>query len=185
MKIPDFNHNHVLPPHLGNPTKQSDLSPYDCSIHEFCIRFATSKKRVQLLKKFIEFRKLLTYNGIIFGFQWVDGSFTQNIEVSEGRAPNDLDLVTFYGNLTSDHLLMIKTHFPEFANPILSKNRFQIDHYNVDFTYTPEITVEYTKYWIQLFTHTRSNIWKGIIKLSLNTPSEDDIALNYLNALKL
>ncbi|WP_414651656.1 DUF6932 family protein [Hafnia paralvei] len=33
--------------------------------------------------------------GLAEGFQWVDGSFTENIELIERRTPNDVDVVTF------------------------------------------------------------------------------------------
>jgi hypothetical protein len=34
--------------------------------------------------------------GIIDGFQWLDGSFLENIESLESRSPRDIDVVTFY-----------------------------------------------------------------------------------------
>ena len=42
--IPDFNYNNVLPPHLGNPTDTSKISPYKTDIMEFCKKFATSSE---------------------------------------------------------------------------------------------------------------------------------------------
>ena len=33
--IPDFNYNNVLPPHLGNPTDTSKISPYKTDIMEW------------------------------------------------------------------------------------------------------------------------------------------------------
>src|SRR6478735_7819025 len=99
MSIPDFDHNHVLPPHLGNPTNGDDLSPYKCSSLDLCLKFATSPKRIEILKGLLAFRKKLTEFGVINGFQWLDGSFLENIEISERRNPNDLDLVTFYHNI--------------------------------------------------------------------------------------
>ena len=34
--------------------------------------------------------------GIGSGFQWLDGSFLENVEMTEKRDPGDLDLVTFF-----------------------------------------------------------------------------------------
>lgn len=183
MPIPDFDHNNVIPPHLGNPTEKTHLSPYPCTIFEFCSKFATSKDRIEILKNFIEFRKLVTQNGILNGFQWLDGSFLENIEISDNRSPRDLDLVTFFNGLNLDDQSKIISNFPEFVDPVLSKNKFKLDHYPVDYGYSPDATVEMTRYWIQLFTHNRKSIWKGILRLPLNTPIDDDYALTYLNSL--
>lgn len=181
MPIPAFNYNHVLPPHLGNPTLPDHLSPYECTIIEFCQHFATNPIRVNILKNYLRFRERMNHIGIINGFQWLDGSFTENIEVSEKRPPGDLDVVTFYGGVDPSALVKV---FPEFASPMVSKATYQLDHYPVDFMYDPYVTVEYTRYWIQLFTHKKgTGLWKGILKLPINTPVEDQDALNYLNSL--
>jgi hypothetical protein len=114
--IPKFDHNNVIPPHLGNPSKREDLSPYRCTTLELCQTFGTTKERVLILKGLLEFRDRMTAFGIVQGFQWLDGSFTENIEKSEKRAPNDLDLVTFFGGLSIDDQKHIKTNFLEFTN---------------------------------------------------------------------
>lgn len=183
MPIPDFDHNHVLPPHLGNPTQKTHLSPYPCSILELCHRFATSTERIEILKGLVTFRQQMTANGVIYGFQWLDGSFLENIEVSESRPPNDIDAVTFFGGLTPADQANIRNNFPEFANPVLAKNKFKVDHYPVDYSYSPDVTVEMTRYWIQLFTHNRNSVWKGILRVPINTPIDDQHALDYLNSL--
>lgn len=183
MSIPPFDHNNVLPPHLGNPTDPTHLSPYSCTILELCHQFSTSANRIQILKNFIVFRQKMNFFGIIYGFQWLDGSFMENIEASERRPPSDLDVVTFYGGLSMDYQNNIKVNFPEFSNPTLAKDIFLLDHYGVDYSFNPDVTVEQTRYWVQLFTHNRFGIWKGILKLSLNTPIDDQNALDYLNSL--
>lgn len=183
MPIPNFDHNNVIPPFIGTPTNPNDVSPYLCSIVEFCNHFATSPQRIDILKKFLEFRGLLNQFGITQGFQWLDGSFSENIEASENRAPNDLDLVTFFGGLDQHQFQNIQQNFESFFNPSLSKQIFKLDHYPVDFCYDPYVTVESTRYWLQLFSHNRHKIWKGILRIELNTPTEDLYALNYLNSL--
>ena len=183
MPIPNFDHNNVLPPHLGNPTDRTHLSPYPCSILELCHNFSTSKHRIEILKNFILFRQRMNALGIIYGFQWLDGSFLENIEVSQSRPPRDLDVVTFFGGLTIDDQNNIRAIFPEFANPGMAKTNFSLDHYAVDYSYRPDVTVEQTRYWLQLFTHNRHGVWKGILKLSLNTPIDDQHALDFLNSI--
>jgi len=183
--IPDFDHNHVLPPHLGNPTNRTHLSPYSCTILELCHKFATSNDRIEILKGFVNFRQKMTNTGIINGFQWLDGSFLENIEVLENRQPRDLDLVTFYGTLTIAEQTIIKANFPEFIDTALAKTNYHLDHYAVDYSFKPDVTVELTRYWIQLFTHNRNGQWKGILRLPLNTNIDDQHAIDFLNVLNI
>lgn len=183
MSIPSFDHNNVLPPYKSSPVNRNDTSPYSCTILELCYRFSTSKIRIEILKNFILFRQRMNTFQIINGFQWVDGSFVENIEVSENRDPSDLDVVTFCGGLDHNKINDIRNNFPEFIDFNLSKKNYFIDHYPVDYCSDPDITVEATKYWLQLFTHNRLGIWKGMLKLSLNTPNGDKDALNYLDSL--
>ena len=166
VPIPAFDHNHVLPPHTGNPTNPMDVSPYECTIMEFCQHFATSPQRIVLLKSFIEFRLRMLDFKIQQGFQWIDGSFTENIEISGSRDPRDIDVVTFYMGLSTAQEKNIADSFQEFISPILSKRNYHLDHYPVNYGFRPDITVEATRYWIQLFSHNRDRVWKGMIKIN-------------------
>lgn len=183
--IPNFNHNHVIPPHIGNPTNRNELSPYPCDTLEFCKKFATSKERIEILKGFLSFREQINKVGIKSGFQWLNGSFTEDVETRENRPPNDLDLVTFYKGLTPSIVSNINTTFEEFKSPVLSKSKFKLDNYSVDYAYTPEATIEQTRYWLQLFSHNRLDVWKGILRIELNTPDIDKEALEFLEGLKI
>jgi len=125
----------------------------------------------------------MTKLGIVTGFQWLGGSFLQDIEREDGRSPRDLDVVTFFGGLTVAEQQDAVKAFPELVYFKLSKRNFLLDHYLVDYCYDPNVTVEQTRYWIQLFTHTRSGVWKGMLRVSLNSPNEDKVALDYLNSI--
>lgn len=184
--IPPFDHNHVLPPHIGIPTLPGHVSPYKCSISDFCKHFSTTSQRIELLKNYMEFRLRMVPFRIMLGFQWIDGSFSENIEVSEKRCPNDIDVVTFIGGKTIKEQEDIIYAFPEFGKPYESKKTYKLDHYIVDYTYNPDLTVEMTRYWIQLFCHNRSKVWKGIIQLPLPTDgNEERSMLAYLSSVKL
>lgn len=183
--IPDFDHNNVIPPHLGNPALMTDLSPYSCNTLELCQKLATTKERVEILKGLILFRQKMTQNAIIDGFQWLDGSFIENIEITEKRPPRDLDLVTFFGGLSIEEQQAKREDFIEFFNPSLAKDNYKLDHYAVDYCYRPDVTVEMTRYWIQLFTHNRLGVWKGILRLELNTTDIDKEALDFLNDIEI
>lgn len=174
--IPVFDHNLVLPPHLGDPVNPAQLSPYPCTTLDICQRLGTSPERRTILGRFLDFRERLRSEGLTNGFQWVDGSFVQDIEALEGRPPNDLDVVTVYWGYDVKFQSGLVGRFPEVANPTLSRANFSLDHYPFDAGYSPELTLDQTRYWILLFSHNRLGVWKGILKIELNTPAEDAAA---------
>ena len=176
MPIPPFDHNLVLPPHLGDPTQPSDLSPYPCTTLELCLRFGTSPERRKILGQFLDFRQRLADEGLTNGFQWLDGSFLEDIEAQEGRPPRDLDVVTVYWGYDFSFQTQLVAKFPEFADPKLAKASFALDHYPLDASYHPETTVRWTAYWISLFSHNRLAVWKGMLRVELNTTADDSAA---------
>jgi hypothetical protein len=181
--IPDFNYNLVLPPYVGKPTRKEDLSPYKCTSSELCERFATSPDRIKILKGFLSFRERLQVHGLILGYQWLDGSFLEDVELREFRPPNDLDVVTIYWNYDLPFQEELMNMFPEFVDSDLSKKNYLLDHYPFDAGESPEIAVDYSRYWIQLFSHNRDSVWKGMLQIDLNTASDDAAALNLLNSI--
>lgn len=185
--IPNFDHNHVTPPHIGDPTDKSQLSPYLSNSLEFTKHFATSPERIDILNGLLKFRKKLNDVGIIEGFQWLDGSFTENIEISEKRAPRDLDIVTLFNPniLTPIQVDDIQNNFTDFFDFEQSKINYKLDHYPFNYNLNPLFTIDYTRYWIQLFSHNRLGVWKGIIRIELNTPGFDNEASEYLSNLVL
>ena len=182
--IPPFDHNNVLPPYYnGKPSELNAQSPYECEILELCQRFGTSVTRRTILKGFIQFRLVCIAQGIK-GFQWIDGSFVENIEVIEMRDPHDIDVITFFEVKDATEESRIVTAFPEFANSKLSKFNYCVDHYPVLYNVNPMITIASTKYWTMLFSHSRRGVWKGMIQLPLyDTDDKDREALDYLNSL--
>lgn len=183
--IPDFDHNYVLPPHLGNPAlnDNNNSSPYRCTILELCERFSTSPQRIEILKGLLSFRAELTAQGVVNGFQYLDGSFLENIEVSENRPPNDIDIVTFALGLSNELQKKLIKDFPEICDVKKCKEKYQVDHYIVDYGVAPDITIELVRYWLQLFSHNRNGVWKGMLRLELNTPDIDQEALTLLEEI--
>lgn len=179
--IPDFDYNLVLPPHMGDPTSPSQVSPYPCTTLDLCQKLGTSPERRAILGKFLDFRDRLRSEGLLQGFQWLDGSFLENIEVKESRPPKDLDVVTFFWGYDDPFQRNLGAVFPEFANPTLAKASFSLDHYPVDAGFSPAFTVESTRYWSQLFSHNRLGVWKGMLKIDLNTPADDVAARHELS----
>lgn len=182
--IPAFDHNLVLPPHAGDPRLPGDLSPYPCTTVDLIRRFASTAERIVILRGFLAFRDRLTNEGLVNGYQWLDGSFLEDIERSESRPPNDLDLLTIYWGYDHAFQSGLVRQFPEFADRQLSKQNYHLDHFPVDAGYKPQVTVEQTRYWIQLFTHHRNGVWKGMLRINLNTPAEDAAALAHLGSIQ-
>lgn len=181
--IPLFDHNDVIPPHLGDPRNPSEVSPYVCTTLELCERFAYSPRRREILQGYLGFRNQLNNFNIVGGVQWIDGSFIENIESLESRSPNDIDVITIFSGLIGIDTELVNREFPHFRDPRLSKKDFYVDHYPFDAAHSPFYTVDQTKYWIQLFTHNRLGVWKGILQVPLNTPELDEQALEYLKSL--
>ena len=152
------------------------LSPYPCTTLDLCQRLGTTTERQAILGKFLNFRERLRVAGLTTGFQWLDGSFLEDIETKESRPPKDLDVVTVYWGYDLPFQVSLLASFPEVANPALSKANYSLDHYPFDAGYSPTLTLEQTRYWILLFSHNRLGVWKGLLKLELNTPTEDATA---------
>lgn len=178
--IPDFDHNLVLPPHLGDPVNSGQLSPYPCTTLDLCERFGMTAERREILCKFLDFRERLRGEGLTTGFQWLDGSFLEDVETRESRPPKDLDVVTVYWGYDRAFQTGLIARFREFSSPRLSKAAYSLDHYNFDASFDPAVTLEQTRYWILLFSHNRQGVWKGMLRIELNTPNEDALARQHL-----
>jgi hypothetical protein len=174
MPIPPYDGIlNVLPPHLGDPRNPTDLSPYSCSIVEFCDHFGTTNERVKILKGFLNLREQLLGLGIA-GFQWIGGSFVEDIENQEGRPPGDVDAVTFAAQpANSADLNAIFATRPELLDPNQTKRDFRVDHYLVPLSSPPDVIVDHTRYWCGLFSHRRDREWKGmLVAVLLGGPDE-------------
>ena len=114
------------------------------------------------------------------GFQWLDGSFLEDIERTEGRAPRDLDVVTFYLPPTMGFNATVVASRPDLIDRAAVKGAFLLDHFFVDMQSHPEAVVEHARYWTHLFSHRRDKLWKGMLRLELNTVADDATALTLL-----
>jgi hypothetical protein len=105
--IPDWLPTGVLPP--INPVSPTtvDRSPYRVTLTDLVLRFNTSSERREILTGLLSFRKALHGLGLNSGFQWLDGSFLEDIVTTDSRPPRDIDVVTFYH-------LVISLKLPEF-----------------------------------------------------------------------
>lgn len=181
--IPPFNASMVLPPFYGaTPTNRAGMSPYQTSMSEIVQRFATSKGRVAILEGLLAYRKEMAKIGLVDGFQWIDGSFVEDIETSQEREPNDIDIVTFAipGVDKANFRSWFASNMDLF-NPAKTKILYKCDAYFVDMLKPPHLLVNDTRYWFGLFGHQRTTtLWKGMLEVSL--VSDDAAATTYINS---
>jgi hypothetical protein len=177
FSIPDWTVEGFIPPHNPVSPASVDRSPYRVGMVDFILRYSTSANRRRILEGFLNFRQALQNLDLTQGFQWVDGSFLEDVEHLEHRSPNDLDVVTFAhlpGGL--DQRSLFNQDFNLFT-PHQSKSLYLVDSYFVQLNnVSAEYLVERSRYWYSMWSHRRSGQWKGYIELDLN-PINDQIAL--------
>ena len=116
--------------------------------------------------------------GLVSGFQWLSGSFLEDIETIEKRDPRDIDVVTFFHRPAT---LKDDTQWQTFVQSNVSllvdtpgvKAKYKCDAYFVDLDTAPQSVVRQTRYWFGLFSHRRGGLWKGLLQVSLGATAAD------------
>jgi hypothetical protein len=116
------------------------------------------------------------------GFQWLDGSFLEHVEVTEGRAPNDVDLVTFYRLPVGLSQLQLAATAGAVLDRDSAKAAFRVDGYLVHLGMPAERLARQTAYWYSVWSHRRNQLWKGFVQVDL-APAEDSAAAATLASL--
>ena len=178
MGLPAFTQSGVLPPYVGSdPTQPGGRSPYSASLTQLVTRLGTSPQRRGILRGDLDHRAGLIAAALV-GFQWLDGSFAEDIEATQGRPPNDIDVVTFFArpsNLThqNEWSAFVQAN-SSLLLPSNAKAHFKTDPYFVDIGFGPTYVIEQTAYWLSLFSHQRTTgIWKGMIQVGLDAQQDD------------
>ncbi|MCP3065779.1 hypothetical protein LXT21_44135 [Myxococcus sp. K38C18041901] len=188
-RVPDHNGDGIIPPYsAADPAVPGSRSPYSTEWDEVIQRFATSDRRVEILLGLVAYREAIRGIGIVDGFQWLTGSFVEQIP----REPGDVDVVTFF-------------HVPPgldstAARPLFdsrcAKAQYHCDAYPVPLSYPPGPNapshtqavvslVDQTTYWYGLFSHRRiTSAWKGFVQLPLTSGEKDAAARDMLLALR-
>jgi hypothetical protein len=184
--IPSMNASSVLPPFLGEePGVRAQMSPYEVNMGEVIQRFAVSRERIAILRGLLSYRRDMRAIGITDGYQWLDGSFVEDVEATRNRPPADVDLVTF-ARVPGDNpaaKVAVAMANENLFSPISAKRIYQCDAYFVDLGKRPELLVDDTRYWFGLFSHQReTSLWKGMLKVPMQ--SDDDVALAMLDQLE-
>lgn len=182
MTIPAWNAVGVLPPILPGATGSSrERSPYRVNLSMLVDRFSTSPERMIILDGLLRFRTALHQAGIVSGFQWLDGSFLEDVETQENRPPNDMDVVTFfYMPQGYDQRSLVHQHGALFDSK-QTKANFAMDAYPVVLgNPTDEWQVRNVNYWYSMWSHRRDGVWKGFVQVDLD-PAQDADARAMLN----
>jgi hypothetical protein len=176
MPIPPFDNSGALPPYIGDVRVAQGHSPYRVTVLELAERFSHSADRRLILEGFLRYRAALRAAGFSQGFQWLDGSFTEDIERIEGRSPNDIEVVTFSATVLPYTRETIRTLVsPE------AKASFWCDGYLVDLSRGAHPSVRAATFWHALWSHRRDRHWKGMLEVDLS-PDHDAAAAAILSA---
>lgn len=180
--IPAWTADGVLPPINSSRPVSPRRSPYTVSLTDYVLRFGDTPERRAILDGYLRYRAMLQSAGIVRGFQWLDGSFLEHVETTEGRPPNDLDVVTFYHLPRGTSQQQIIARFPALVDNASLKTTFRVDAYLVHLGMRPERLAEQSAYWYSVWSHRRSQLWKGFVQVDLK-PGEDPIAGATLTSL--
>jgi hypothetical protein len=180
--IPAWNPMGVLPPvRPSEPGNSRDRSPYFTNMVTLVDRFSTSLERMTILDGLLRFRAELHRAGIVSGFQWLDGSFLEQVETLEGRPPRDMDVVTFFEKLPNqDQHALIERHGALF-DPTRVKASYAMDAYFVQIGGALDTdAIQRVSYWYSMWSHRRDGLWKGFVQVDL-APAQDTDARAILN----
>lgn len=175
-----FNEHGVLPPRAGDEV-DADRSPYPMTIDAFCRQFGSTGERRLILDGLLRLRADLTAEGF-GGFQWINGSFTEDVETLRNRPPGDIDVVTFVPLGTREQQVTILQTRPMFFAHLGSKIAYAVDHYMEPTDKSPLSMERAHKiaYWYSMWAHQRdTDRWKGFVAIRL--PCNDTIASAWLS----
>lgn len=177
VAIPEWNVLGLIPPIDPELPTNPQRSPYPVTLLDVVMRFSTSVERRTILAGFLEYRTALHRVGIVEGFQWLDGSFMEDVETLERRAPLDIDVVTF---------LHVPSDFAPSEDDLAAlehdaaKSQFHVDSYFVELNeLPPEALIAQSAYWYSMWSHRRNQAWKGFLQIDLNH-SDDAQAKQWL-----
>lgn len=183
VAIPNWNLQGVLPPINPMSPTSVDRSPYSVTLTDLVLHFGSSAPRHSILSGLLAFRSALHSSGLTQGFQWVDGSFLENIEMIENRDPADVDVVTFFHLPAGQSQQGLFNAHPRLFNRTDTKADHHVDAFFVQLNGgVPEPLVGQSTYWYSLWSHRRNGQWKGYLQIDLS-PTDDAIAETNLSKM--
>jgi hypothetical protein len=181
--IPNWNMEGVLPPIWpGEDGTSPNRSPYPSNLTELIDTFGSSSERFTILSGLLGFRQALYDAGIIGGFQWLDGSFMEDVENQHKRFPNDIDVVTFASLPAGETQKTLLAKVPHLFDHAFVKTTYMVDSY-YEFLGQPlaEHHVRQISYWYSMWSHNRNQTWKCFVRINLD-PLEDAKARKVLES---
>ncbi len=183
--IPSWDELGLLPPiRPGAQSSDRDRSPYPVRLADVVRRFGGTLDRRLILRGLLRFRAGLRELGISAGFQWLDGSFFENVEEARGRSPNDIDVVTFseFGDEAEQQTRYAES--PELFDHIAAKLNFSVDNYFVELgAAMAREDVRDIGYWYSMWSHRREDQrWKGFVEVDLGDDADALALLEQLDA---
>ncbi len=177
VALPSWNSLGLIPPIDEQLPASAERSPYTVSLTDFVLRFGQTSPRKIVLEGFLKYRAALHTAGLVSGFQWLYGSFLENIEILEGRTPNDIDVVTFFDLPAGKSQTDIQRAFPELFPISRDSHKELKDTYFVDVYYehlgkAPSRLVRQASYWYSMWSHRRNQAWKGYVQIDLAPVNE-------------
>lgn len=183
--LPVWDELGLLPPiRPGAQTHGRDRSPYLVPLIDVVRRFGTSVERRLILRGLLRFRAGLHGLGLVTGFQWLDGSFFEDVETSRGRPPQDIDVITF-GELGDEVIQQARyDEAPELFDHVAAKMNFGVDNFFFDLgAPMGREEIRDLGYWYSMWSHRREDRrWKGFVEVDLGAAGDVE-ALALLEAL--
>jgi len=131
--------------------------------------FGFSPDRRAILNGLLDFRASIYAAGIPNGFQWLNGSFMEDVESHQDRSPNDIDVVSF-----------IQLPFGEDQGSLYGRAAHLFDHDAVKVAFKVDAYFEFlgvaleerhirqVTYWHSMWAHNRNGNWKGFFTVGLD-----------------
>ena len=179
--IPSLTLQGILPPFVGgDPTFPDKMSPYRSTMKAFVQRFGNSPERLNIIRGLLDYRAALVSSGLT-GFQWLSGSFVEDVESIRGRPPGDIDVVSIInrppGFVSDDKWIefLDGEHGPLLTDSEAMKGSFHCDAYAIDMNEPAIDVVNLTRFWFGLFSHQRiTSAWKGMVLVELDSRQDEE-----------
>lgn len=181
--IPLWSHQGIIPPIDENDPTSPERAPYPVNVQQVVERFSTTIERCSILDGFLAHRAEIHRIGIVSGFQWLDGSFMENVELLEGRPPSDMDVVTFPMITEAVEQRLQPADIQILTDNPWIKETYKVDFYLIPLSESPETLIELAAYWYSMWSHRRSQQWKGYLSVRLE-PDHDQQAKELLEMRK-
>jgi hypothetical protein len=175
----EWNSRGLLDP-ISEPLAM-DRAPYKLTPDAVVMRFATTEERRRILRGWLSYRAELASIGIAQGFQWIDGSFMEDIETLEARPPGDIDVVTFYdlppGQTQATLFAARPELFPvEEDEKAILRQQFGVDGVMSCLKASQRQLIRQLVFFYSLMSHRRDQTWKGFVQVELGDAAFDQAA---------